>query len=635
MIWVMVLLLLMLVPLIGALFLLLTRDKSLKLPTIFSLLVFILGIFLLKDVFTGDVLTYNISIFKPFPFVLHADILSAIFVVLSSFLWFVVSIYSPRYMEYEGKKLMFGILTLVTLFSVLGIFLAGNLLTMLLFFELMTVSSYFWVIHRWDKAAIKAGYFYLFFSIAGGLLVALGIALMGSATSVSVRVGMGRIIPSNPKLFSWSITALLVGFGIKAGMVPLHLWLPHAHSVAPTPGSALLSGLVIKVGAYGLIRVGELAGFGTELGAGVSSLASIVIVLGTLTMLLGVLSALIQSDGKKLLAYHSISQMGYIILGLGVALYLGRDGGLGLSGSIYHIINHALFKVALFLGVGIIYINTGETDLYKLGGLWRKFPATAVFMFIAVLGITGAPGLNGYASKSLIHHGISLAVEEGGSWLVWIERLFMLVGIGTAASFSKLFYLIFLGEKTELEVEGEKSFSLQLPLAILSIVMLVVGIKPNLLLDFSIGPAVKSLGIVNIFTSLEGVSFWNFKDILDMLITLALGVFVCWAGFKSGAFSWQPPFWLSIEGIAMWLGENSKGLRIRVLESYHRVIGNIKNLVKSINSNLYSRFRKFDSSKSASILRITLEGISADIGILILLLLVLLGLLIFTNPILL
>lgn len=635
MIWVMVLLLLMLVPLIGALFLLLTRDKSLKLPTIFSLLVFILGMFLLKDVFTGDVLTYNISIFKPFPFVLHADPLSAIFVVLSSFLWFVVSIYSPRYMEYEGKKLMFGISTLVTLFSVLGIFLAGNLLTMLLFFELMTVASYFWVIHRWDKAAIKAGYFYLFFSIAGGLLVALGIALMGSATSISVRIGMGRIIPSNPKLFSWSITALLVGFGIKAGMVPLHLWLPHAHSVAPTPGSALLSGLVIKVGAYGLIRVGELAGFGTELGAGVSSLASIVIVLGTLTMLLGVLAALIQSDGKKLLAYHSISQMGYIILGLGVALYLGKDGGLGLSGSIYHIINHALFKVALFLGVGIIYINTGETDLYKLGGLWRKFPATAVFMFIAVLGITGAPGLNGYASKSLIHYGIDLAVEGGGGWLVWIERLFMLVGVGTTASFSKLFYLTFLGEKTELEVKGEKGLSLQLPLAILSIVMLVIGIKPNLLLNIAIVPAVKFLGIANIRETLEPVSFWNFGDISSMVITLALGMVVCWAGLRSGAFHWQPPFWLSIEGLVAWIGRKSKSLRKGALSAYQLVIESGSGLVKKVNSSLYIGLKKFDRSKNANVLGVDMKGLNADIGILILLLLVLLGLFIFTNPILL
>src|SRR5699024_728772 len=186
------------------------------------------------------------------------------------FLWFVVSIYSPRYMEYEGKAWIFQICTLCTLFSVLGIFLAENLLTMLLFFELMTITSYFWVVHRWDKAAIRAGYFYLFFSIVGGLLIALGIVMMGEATDLIPSIGSGVVIASNYKLFGWSIGIMLAGFGIKAGMVPLHLWLPYAHSVAPTPASALLSGLIIKVGAYGLIRVGEFAGFGVKLGGGVA-----------------------------------------------------------------------------------------------------------------------------------------------------------------------------------------------------------------------------------------------------------------------------------------------------------------------------------------------------------------------------
>ena len=130
---------------------------------------------------------------------------------------------------------------------------------MLLFFELMTVTSYFWVVHRWDKEAIKAGYFYLFFSIIGGLLIALGIMLMSASVDVLPAIGSGRVIPNDPHKFALSILLLVAGFGIKAGMVPLHIWLPHAHSAAPTPGSALLSGLLIKVGAYGLIRTGEFA----------------------------------------------------------------------------------------------------------------------------------------------------------------------------------------------------------------------------------------------------------------------------------------------------------------------------------------------------------------------------------------
>ena len=614
----MLLIILMAIPLLGTLILLFTKDKPLKIPFIFTLAVLILSTFGLKDVFKGIPLTYDIAMSGPFALSLKADALSGIFVILSAFLWFVVSIYSPKYMEYEGKAWTFQICTLLTLFAVLGIFLAGNLITMLLFFELMTITSYFWVIHRWNKEAVKAGYFYLFFSIVGGLLVALGIVMLGGATDVLPQVGSGMVTPLDPKLFGWSIAIMMAGFGIKAGMVPLHLWLPHAHSVAPTPGSALLSGLVIKVGAYGLIRVGQLAGFGVKLGAGVTWLGTALLILGTFTMLLGVFSALLQSDGKKLLAYHSISQMGYIILGLGVALYLGADGGFGLSGSIYHIINHALFKVALFLGVGIIYIHTGETNLYKLGGLWKRFPVTAILMLFAVLGITGAPGLNGYASKSLLHHGISMAAGTGAWWLVWVERLFLLVGVGTATSFAKLYYLIFLGKPTELKISDEGSPKLQISMALLTVVMLVIGIRPEFLLNTAIVPATQVLGIEGISNTLAGLSFWKFRDIFDMIITLALGVVACWAGFKSGAFHWQPPAWLTIEGVVKILVKKTFAVVETVLDFYHSVMEKIKNKVSTLTSRLSLGFHKFDDSKSTTVLGFDLIGISADVAILIL-----------------
>lgn len=614
----MLLMILMAIPLIGAFLLLFIGKKSKNIALLTSALVFLLASFGLKGVFKGEALSYKIGISGPFIMTFNADALSVIFVVLAAFLWFVVSIYSPKYMEIEGKAESFQICTLLTLFSVLGIFLAGDLVTMLLFFELMTISSYFWVIHRWNKEAIRAGYFYLFFSIVGGLLIALGIVMMNGATDLLPKIGSGMVKALNPQLFSWSIAIFIVGFGIKAGMVPIHLWLPHAHSVAPTPGSALLSGLVIKVGAYGLIRTGEFAGWGVKLGVGVGNLGNIIIILGTITMLLGVTAALIQSDAKKLLAYHSISQMGYIILGLGVALYLGKDGGLGLSGSIYHIINHALFKVALFLGVGVIYMHTGKTDLYKLGGLWRRFPVTAILMLLAVLGITGAPGLNGYASKSLLHHGVSLAAEVGAPWLIWIERLFLLVGVGTAASFSKLYYLMFLGKPTELEVKEGGSASLQIAMGILSIVMLVIGIKPELLLNSVLVPAVEGLGMKEISTSLIGLSFWNFKDIFDMIITLMLGILVCFAGLKTGAFHWHPPIWLTIEGLAgIIVGKTSIVLETGI-GFYQSMLKRIGEFSRDLTSRLYLDFHKFDRSKDSTVFGVKLTGVSADIGIIIL-----------------
>ncbi len=620
------------IPLIGVFILLFTRGRSIKIPFITSSVVLILGSFGMKSVFEGGPLTWRIPLSGPFEPSFHADHLSVIFVMLVAFLWFVVSIYAPDYMKHEGGSRRFESCTLLTQSAVLGIFLAGDLFTMLLFFELMTISSYFWVVHRGNKEAIRAGYFYLFFSIIGGLFISLGIVMMGAATDTLPAIGTGFVTPLNPRMFAWSIALFVAGFGIKAGMVPLHLWLPHAHSVAPTPGSALLSGLIIKVGAYGLIRVGEFAGWGMRLGNEVRWLGPSLAILGTCTMLLGVTAALLQSNAKRLLAYHSVSQMGYIILGLGIGLFLGPDGRLGLIGAIYHIVNHALFKAALFLGVGVIYIHTKETDLYKLGGLWRRFPVTAVLMFLAVLGITGAPGLNGYASKTLLHHAVSHAAEIGTPWVVWVERLFLLVGVGTAASFTKLYYLIFLGKPTKIKISDGKFPKLQLAMGFLVIVMVGIGIRPEFFANSIAVPAARVLGMENAATSLVGLSFWNFSDVKGMIITLILGMLVCWGGLKSGVFHWQPPFWLTLEGLGKKIGLGISFLWRIGAKTYNYLATAVSNLGTNMKSRIFLDSRRFDKSRSSNIGGIELVGISADVALLIIMLLLLIICYTLINP---
>jgi len=147
---------------------------------------------------------------------------------------------------------------------------------------------------------------------------------------------------------------------------------------------------------------------------------------------------------KKMLAYHSVSQMGYIIMGIGVAAYLGPKGAMGFSGAIYHMVNHALFKALLFMVAGIIYLRTHELDMYQLGGMWRKFPFTALVCLIAVLGITGMPLFNGYASKSILHHAIVEAYEYGHPSFRYAEMMFTLTSAGTVTSFIKLFGFVFV-----------------------------------------------------------------------------------------------------------------------------------------------------------------------------------------------
>jgi len=250
------------------------------------------------------------------------------------------------------------------------------------------------------------------------------------------------------------------------------------------------------------------------------------------------------------LAYHSVSQMGYIILGIGAGLFLKDAGIFGVAGAVFHSLNHALFKSSLFFGVGIIMLSTGESDLYKLGGLWRKFPLTAVMMFIAALGITGTPGLNGYISKTLLHHGILDAAATGSSVMIWAERLFVLVGVGTTASFVKLIGLTFVGkQKTEVrENAGEGGF-LSLAMLMLSIVMLIIGTRPQWILSLLIGPAVQGAGMLDLGI-LSHVDFWEWTALRDMGVTLIAGFIFFVVGMKTHLFHLELPAWLSIEATA-------------------------------------------------------------------------------------
>lgn len=628
----MLLLLLVLIPLVGALIALFIKDRPINVPLITSAIMLAGAIWGLKGVFQGASLAYKLVLPGPFSPRFQADPLTAIFVILASFLWLVISIYAPDYMQHEGKAKMFSVITLLTLSTVMGVFTAGDLVTMLLFFELMTIASFFWVVHRWNSEAVKAGYFYLFFSIIGGLFIALGIVLAGAATGSLPVIGGEALVPVDLTMFAWSIALFVAGFGIKAGMAPLHLWLPHAHSVAPTPGSALLSGLLIKVGAYGLLRVGGFAGWGAFLSGAITWLGPFILTLGLATMLTGVIAALLQGDAKRLLAYHSVSQMGYIILGIGTALYLGPHGQLGFLGSVYHIVNHALFKAALFLGVGIIYVHTSETDLYKLGGLWRRFPVTAFLMFLAVLGITGAPGLNGYASKTLLHHAIDQAAAAGSFWLVWAERLFSLVGVGTAASFAKLFYLIFLGKPTKLKVAEGRHPSLRAALALLAVVMLGLGIMPHFFPSVLAAPAAQVLGFEGSLDILAALSFWNFSDLFAIFVTLGLGALVCWAGLKSGAFHWQPPLWLSLEGLGKAAYQEIARLWIRSIDLYQAGLQKTRDLGLAAASDLHNAYLNLGRPKEGKIGGVVFAGVSASAALLIMALVFLIVFYTIINP---
>lgn len=490
------------------------------------------------------------------------DLLSFIMILLTNVVWLFVMMYSHHYMLHEIHRNRFYFFMSMTLSAVLGTILAGDLLTMFLFFEIMTLSSFMLVTHGESAESLSAGYQYLFIGLFGGIMILLAIILQ------FITIGDVRFVPMAMRYAELGgvkyliIFLLLTGFGIKAGMAPVHIWLPKAHPVAPTPASALLSGIMIKVGAYAMLRImitftfpeassllditawafGEFYGY-------------IIIWGGIITMLVGVFLALQQSNAKKMLAYHSVSQMGYILLGIGVMASLGDIGSMGYAGALYHIINHALFKSLLFMVVGVIYLSINEYDMYKMGGLYRRFPVTAAIALVASLGIAGIPLLNGFASKTLIHHALGKAITYGHPSLIVVEWLFILISAGTVTSFIKFLSLIFLGDMRKEHVQCSQSIRImELAMAGLAIIIVVVGLNPHLLLDYLIIPALSQTAFDPAYVEkyILSINFFETADLILMAQIVALGFVMFKVGMKYHLFHLHFSSSFTIEKILMY-----------------------------------------------------------------------------------
>ncbi len=487
------------------------------------------------------------------------DMLGFIMAMTAGVLWLMVTIYTRDYMKIERHRNRFSLWMAVTFGGILGTIFAGDILTMFLFFEMMTLTSYMLVAHNQSKESMLAGNNYIYMGVAGGLSILLGIVLL------YVYTGTLEFVPLASELnelgwMKYLITMFFVlGFGVKAGMLPLHIWLPKAHPVAPTPASALLSGILIKVGAFGLLRIitsffipdlTVLTELDPTLWQVSENLGAVIIWVGIATMTVGVFMALQQSHMKKMLAYHSISQMGYIVMGIGVAAYLGDYGAMGFTGAVFHIVNHALFKGLLFMVAGLVYLRTKEQDMYKLGGLWRKMPFTALVCLIAALGITGMPGFNGFASKSMLHHAIIEAFEYGHYSFRYAEVMFTIVSAGTVCSFIKLFGYVFLGETPEKykNIEGDNGM-MDMAMAGLAILIVAIGQAPNYFLNTFLIPAAEQFVYDPYFINnyLVDMNYFNYGDISIMFWIYLFGIGIFLIGSRFHLFHLSMPSWMDVE----------------------------------------------------------------------------------------
>lgn len=347
------------------------------------------------------------------PVYFRIDGVSALFAGLTSFIWLMAGLFAFGYMKHEEREEQYFGCFLLVLGILTGLDLSGNLITMYLFYELMTVSSFPLVFHSRTHEAVMAGLKYLFYSIAGAFLALFGIFFLYSCSDTLAFTAGGVL---DPELFAGregivllAVFCTLVGFGAKAGMFPLHSWLPAAHPVAPAPASAVFSGIITKSGVLAIIRVVYFIA-GTELLRGTwvhqAWLALILI-----TVIMGSLMAYKEPVFKKRLAYSTVSQVSYILYGLAVLTPHGLMGGMS------HIVYHSFIKNALFLVAGAIIVQTGRTRVEQFRGIGKEMPVTMWCYTIVSLALVGIPPLSGFVSKYWLMEA-SLSAELGVfSWL--------------------------------------------------------------------------------------------------------------------------------------------------------------------------------------------------------------------------
>jgi formate hydrogenlyase subunit 3/multisubunit Na+/H+ antiporter MnhD subunit len=423
------------------------------------------------------------------PFHLRLDPLAGFFLLLLGSVSAGISVYAGGYFRREPAGRL-GLICLqyhVFLAAMAFVILADDAYLFMVAWETMALSSYFLVTTDHRVPAIRsAGFLYLLIAHVGAIAILLCFGVLHGGHG-DYRFAALRAAELSPFWASAAFALAFIGFGAKAGMIPLHAWLPEAHPAAPSPVSALMSGVMIKTAIYGMVRViyDLIGGVRWEWGL-------VVLVVGAGTTLFGVLYALMQHDLKRLLAYHSVENIGIILLGLGLSMvFFGfghpAAGALGLIAALYHTLNHAVFKGLLFLGAGSILHSTGLRDLNHMGGLIRGMPAVAFHFLIGALAISALPPLNGFVSEWLIFQAALQAplLEHGvvRSLLPLFAATLALAGALTAMCFVKVYGVAFLGQaRGKAEVSHDAGLSERLGFAWLSAACLVLGLFPAAML---------------------------------------------------------------------------------------------------------------------------------------------------------
>ncbi|MBC3213805.1 hydrogenase 4 subunit B [Serratia fonticola] len=429
---------------------------------------------------SGQTLTFSTpGLFSFAAFVVRMDSLAAFMLVVISLLVTVCALYSIAYVqEYRGKgAASMGFFMNLFIASMVGLVVMDNAFYFIILFEMMSLASWFLVIADQDDESISAGLLYFFIAHAGSVLIMIAFFLMWRQSG-SLDFDSFRSLSLSPWMASVVFLLAFFGFGAKAGMLPLHSWLPRAHPAAPSHASALMSGVMVKIGIFGIIKVGiDLLG-ATEMWWGI-----VVLAFGAVSAVLGVLYALAEHDIKRLLAWHTVENIGIILMGVGVAM-VGMASGhpvmaaLGLLGALYHLLNHAVFKGLLFLGAGAVIWRVHTRDMEQMGGLAKLMPLTGLAFLIGCMSISALPPLNGFISEWYTYQSL-FSMSHDGNFVMRLSGpiamvMLAITGALAAMCFVKVYGVSFCGGPRSEKAAQAREVPWQMTVSMLLLALLCI-----------------------------------------------------------------------------------------------------------------------------------------------------------------
>ena len=445
---------------------------------------------------------------------------------VASFMWMMAAILSREYLTHHKNRNRYYLFLLWTLGATMGVFLSGSLYTTFIFFEIMSFTSYVWVAQEENRPALRAADTYLAVAVFGGLVMLMGIFLLYRMLGTLDIDELSMVAPYYfsvaPELLYVAGGCMLVGFGAKAGAFPLHIWLPKAHPVAPAPASTLLSGILTKTGIYGVLILS------CSLFLHDAAWGALILILGVITMFGGALLAVFSVDLKRTLACSSMSQIGFILVGIGMQGLLGEKNVLAVHGTMLHMVNHSLIKLVLFLAAGVIYMNAHALDLNEIRGFGRRKPLFAAIFLVGALAIGGIPFFGGYISKTLLHE--SILEYGGGAWMRAVECIFLLSGGLTVAYMTKLFTAIFIernaDQSRQQEYDSKKAYMGPASIFALggsAVILFVWGLVPRFTMDRA---AELAQGFMGLKEAGHSVTYFSLTNLRGALISIVIGALV-------------------------------------------------------------------------------------------------------------